>query len=308
MRYFKRVKKSIKHYIAKLKLMYAIKKLGVTKDDWIFMIHYGIGDTLFLSSLIDDFKLKNNGRVVLIAKESHKIAVKMFSGVDFYIPLDSKFKHLCLTKVCNSTMKRGEIFIPHPLSNHSLSGFESVVGYKNITLFDMYKMILKLDEKCEMKKPNSDIYEMDEAQKIFDQNAFDPEKTIVIFPHASSLAPIIHSFWSDLISKITDLNFNVIINSSDQIKFSDHKNVVQIDINLEKIVSVSLLASFVISIRSGVCDLLCLSDKKMIVLYPNDAGYKAFCLKNIFNHNRNLSEMVVGDSFNQDEIIKKIIS
>ncbi len=313
MKLTKKIKKFIKitaaQLITKIQLFFLLKVNGVTKKDWIFLLPFGLGDTLFLSSLIREFKLKNGGKVVILVKKNHQILVQMFPAVDQSIILKSAFPNFCYKKICNTSLiKKGRIFIPHPLLNSNLSSLVAILGYKNLSLVDMYKIALKLDESANLETPDFNIYNISKAKDFLNKMGFDPAKTVIIMPEATSIPMISVDLWNEIISKLRYHNFYIIINSANKNNFhTDEKKVISLDVELKEIVAISRISASTISLRSGICDLLAFSNANLVVLYPDLQSQKTYSLNNIFK-DENFSEIIIDKFSNQEELTDKIIN
>jgi hypothetical protein len=309
MKLAKKFRNNFWHYQARLRLFFTIKRLGLGKNDWIFLIDYGIGDTLFFYSLMKEFKQKNGGRIVLISRGGREKIVKMFSDIDFYITLDSRFVKIDSKRICNSDLiEKGKIFVPHPLSNKAIASMTKIIGYKDFTLLDMYKIIIGLPADSDMAKPNFEVYDIVWAKDFLKQNDCDPQRTIMIFPSANSVKPIGKEFWIELILQFAEKGFKIIANSGPEGDFFKHKNVINLNMHLTKTAAIGLVVNSVIASRSGICDLLAMGDRKITALYPSVDSQKSLSLVGMFAKNKNLTELVINESKKQKETIKQIVS
>jgi len=303
------IRKKLRHYLALVSLYSRIWSLGFGKDDWFFFIDYGIGDTLFLCSLMKEFKRKNGGRIVLISRDSHEKIAKMFQDIDAYIPIDSKFKKLNSKAICSSrVIRKGKIFIPHPYSNSALFIMSEMIGYKDFNLFDMYRVILNLPVDSEMAQPDFSVHDTGPIKDFLYQNDCDPGKTVMLFPSANSIKSVGKDFWIELILCLVENGFKVIVNSESKEGFFNHRNVINVNMNLTATVALCLVVESVIASRSGICDLLAMGDKKITVLYPSVEAQKNLSLKAIFNKIKNSTELVIDESEDQKKTIKLLVS
>ncbi len=313
MRFFKTTKDLIKNYLRyrllRLKLAYLVKKSGADDKTWVFLMPCSIGDVLFLCSLIAAFKVKNGGKVAVLVKQNHELIAKMFRDIDFCISLKSlSFEYADYSKICNSAViKKGEIFIAHPELNPSLSTVSGILGYKDLTLLDLYKMMLNLGMKAEMAVPNFDIYNLNKAKDFFNENNLNSQKTIILFPTAATCAEVGEIFWKNIISSFTAIGFKVLINAEKNNSAFEQDDVIKINKSLDEVIAISLTCYGAISLRSGICDLLCFGKKKIAVLYPDENSYEIFNLRNIFNQRSDLLEMVLDKNSNQESVEKAVL-
>ena len=304
---FKRIKtfkKTINHHLALL----ALKMNIGFKKDWVFLLPYGAGDSFFLCLLISEFKKKNKGRVVVVMKESHHFICDLFSEVDEFIALNKRFKKLQLQKISpnQSLPIRGKIFIPHPLLNSGLSGLEKKLS-SDYTLLDMYKTALGLELKCSLGKFDFSTISQDIVQNFVTSTSWNLQKTIILFPSASSLEAMNENLMRLIVAKIIGLGFNVIVNGKLKLDNFTSSRVKSVDFALKDMIALAIHCNSVISARSGVCDLLAFSGKKMVVTYPNKAAYDTYSLNPITKRNNHLLlELVLSEMPKQDLVIEKI--
>ena len=296
----------IQHFtVLRFKFLLMTNKIG--KDSWIFFLPYGIGDTLFLCSLIEEFKKKNGGKVTILVKKNHQNLVKMFPAVDRCIALKFNLLGFYYEKICSSLeIKKGKIFIPHPLLNSNLSVLAKMLGYKGFSLLDMYKIALQLDENAVVKVPNISDSAIKEAKDFLNKLGFDAKKTVILMPDAFSVIELSQEFWFELINKVSELGFNIIINSNSK-NFNASKNIAIFDGDIEKIAAIAILSLATISLRSGICDLLAFVQSFVIAIYPNENSYKNYTLKNLFA-SHNFNEIIFTQFSQKSVLLNQIIS
>jgi hypothetical protein len=177
-----------------------------------------------------------------------------------------------------------------------------------LSLVDIYKIALKLDESANLEKPNFNIYNISKAKDFLNKIDFDPAKTVIIMPDAASIPMISFDLWNEIIAKLRHHNFNIIINSANKNNFqADEKKVIFLDVELKEIVAISMIAASTISIRSGICDLLAFSNVNLLALYPDLQSQKTYSLNNIFKDG-NFSEIIIDKFSNQEELSDRIIN
>lgn len=148
------------------------------------------------------------------------------------------------------------------------------------------------------------IHVLSNIDEIFKTYKLCEKRTVVLSPEAQTLPLLSDEFWCSLAKRLINIGYCVCTNiGSNKEKVIDGTIPLLIKLNdfnkfIEK-------AGFFIGLRSGLCDLLCDSSCKKIVLYNNQGTYNAFSLK-AMGFNKGLSEYIVWEE-NEQDILKKIV-
>ena len=137
------------------------------------------------------------------------------------------------------------------------------------------------------------------------------DKFIIINPFAQSVEPLSIDFWQALINCLVENGYDVYLNSSNPGRY---KNVKCIYLRLDEVALLSTYAKAIISLRSGLDDLLILANRPMHVVFTPLNGIKeknskytltGYSLKNLPFGNSNIFEY----KFQNDEsvILKQIL-
>ncbi len=239
----------------------------ISKDEWGFVCPYGIGDTYLLLSLLGEFQKKfPKDKIKLFVKPSHQEIPAMF-GYKNIIPVDSlitaHFEE-------NSKLVRGKVVVAHPFGFGMTEDLENI-GKDDRVFSDNFKKFLGLPSNTSFDKPKLAPGFQDRAKIILKKSGYVPGKTVILAPDAASISTFSMNFWKKLEGKLTDAGFKVLYNGNVVIDGAPVSNA--IDFSLGEAIPISELSGHVVSIRSGLCDLLSTAKCNLIVLYPDAKWY-----------------------------------
>lgn len=283
-----------RYYLARLRLFLLLKKVGISGKTWIFFNPCSIGDVVFMCALVRAFKVKNGGEVAVIVNHNHKKIATMFSDIDFIVSLDLiKFDYEAYFRISNYTeIRMGKVFIPQAGLNKSLSQFLS------IHLLDAYKLALGLGLEAKLSEPDLSIYRPNINEDNLTKN-----RTIILFPYAKTVLGVDELLWKRIILGLTKSGFEIVVNDEGDNEFlPKQKNILRIKKSLDDVLTPSLKCYGIISLRSGICDFLSFSDRKMVVLYPDQTSYNLFNFAHVFGKRENLLEILVDGDFDTNSI------
>lgn len=262
-----KIVKIVKWHFLKKKLKQYIKT-----DGWYFSCSHGIGDTYIFCSLIDKHYKKYKDNITIFIKKSHEDIPKMF-GLKNVITI----KNIALGEN-NKTIKRllgifpyiqkNRILIAHP-SHFFPKKIINKIGLDNIVFSDLFKKMLNIPNDTTFEKPQ--VLEKDyiTSKKILKAYNYTPNKTVILAPDAYSVNTLRVEFWQKLKTMLEERGFKILWNkeqaSSD---LEINNNLVKYP--LRYLIPMCELCGSVISIRSGLCDLLSTADIKLIIIYPNE--------------------------------------
>lgn len=246
------------------------ERLAIKKGEWFFVSPYGIGDLCIILSLMPEFrKIHRAKRIAIgITKESHQDLFSVFPGsADRFEILDRKELVFCKSH----HFAPGNPMVIHPEHIYP-SSMQSLIGYKNFTLLDVYKVLLNLPIHCTTIPPALPGKEITEkAFQRFREYGLSPGKTVLVAPDAFSYRKPVASraFWEKLIRGLQSLDYTIALMTRHE-ELVSIEEVVQVDFPLnEAIPFVGHCGSF-IGNRSGFCDLIASVPAISIILYSNE--------------------------------------
>ena len=238
---------------------------GFRRDTWYFILDGGIGDTYIGCSLIP-YLLEQGDKVsVFIKNENQRFIPTLFSS-DIQV----------LSKLKIEEDLSIEFALPgkgHPLHLHPYSMFSShlvkLLGYRSFSITDTYKFMLGLDMWVQPKKPVPLATTLQEAQAVFDRYNLVAGKTVIICPRANSVVEIADEIWTGLATTLASSGLIPVFMNSDA-GGNTHQ---RIEFPLSCAIEFCNLAGYMISLRSGFCDLTASATCRRVVIYPDEMWY-----------------------------------
>jgi len=238
-----------------------------TSNYYYFLCPYGIGDTLMVAMLAGAFKKNHcNKKICLVVKKTHGDIPDMFTKVD---------KKLICKEIPNdldkyNTFSNGSLTAVHP-SIYFEKGLLPLLGYKGITLIDLYKIILKIPMDSVLERPVINSKLILSAKHKFRSFNLKKNKTIILAPEANSSGMVNTSFWIKLSKNLKEAGWTVCTMSQNPRNYI--KGTIKINFDLSEAIPFSEEAGYVISVRSGLCDLLAFSRANLKIIYPDEYSY-----------------------------------
>jgi len=234
-------------------------------DEWGLVCPFGIGDTYFTCGFAKEI-LKTHGgkKITVFVKSNHTFIPSIFTEISKTVVIQFPFN---IKYLGHYDLKMGKPFYSHFIDNNLVN----LIGYNDFTLLDCYKRLFNLKNESSLSKPLSPSkYECKEAEQVFLKNNLSKFKTVILAPEANSTAVIDKKFWIDLSKELSNNGFIPVGN------IVNHKNNIQgiqnLNLPLEIIRAFVELSGFVVSIRSGLCDLLSDVNTSLVVIYPDVNG------------------------------------
>lgn len=250
-----------------------MKIMSGREKDYLF-IHptTSIGDTYLGELFLAEYVIANNITnycVVTIDVGGNSIIPNMFS-IENNISLckddmDDLIRYSTFVDLKDRRIKILSNYLPHT------SQRGNITNYKHINLSDNYYYgMFGLEGEVRLKHPDN-IYCSKTSESIvddkFDMMKLRRGKTVVIFPDAKSVSGLSKIFWRKLISRIKDAGYDVCVNTN---KEEEYCNIAKVfNCGLLEIKEFVEKAGTMVSLRSGICDLLSMTKCKKIILYPD---------------------------------------
>ena len=270
------------------------------KGNW-FLCSRGVGDTVIFLSKISEYKKKYpDKKVNVIVSETH------VPIVNFYCDLIDEICVLPYKKMCDTTQIAFGGLLPQNIKYILPISSYQMLGYKNMSIFDLMNLTLELGECSEYLRPpiqDLDTVTLELLKKYNDDN----EKYVIMAPTAVSVNSIDGEVWISVYNLLVENGYKVLINGS-----PNEKNVLfdladYINVPIDQIYLLAEKAALFIGLRSGLCDLLAFSKCNMVVAYPNTNG-KTFFDKYTFKNmpfEKKIVECFEGELFN---VVKQFVN
>ncbi|MDJ1168119.1 hypothetical protein PMG71_01605 [Roseofilum sp. BLCC_M154] len=289
-------------------------KIAFKNNEWMVLCPYGIGDTYFVCSLADEFLKRNGGdRFSVVVKSCHQDIPKLFEKhISRVITLD--YHNTRAIKRFNK-FQPGSMIIGHP--EFYMNGqLLKQMGYKGITLLDLYKIIFGLTLDTPVLSPQVDECSFEKAEQKIKLMNLPIGKTVILAPQSNALNPVDFNFWVKLAKILEIRGWKVCTNT---VKAENCiPGTVPLTFSLLEAIPLVELAGWIIASRSGLCDLIGSANVKMTVLYKDQINSYNSCsmldmysLKKIGFDNPKIYEYQysfnIYDDKKNDNFIEKII-
>lgn len=256
------------------KLSYILLKnrLGMTKQMIGLVCPYGIGDTYLICLLLREYIKENHlSSIRLILKPGHEQIAEMF-GYNEYVYIPENFALISDYVIKNGSQKSGEIFVAHP-NYIDDSYFTKLLGYKDLNLIDIYKIILKLDINTKLDTPSEAKKLSKRKIKDYEELGIIPGKSILLCPEANSTFLLATDTWIRIYKHYLNKGYKVytsVLHEENHIP-----GTIPIKLTIREIRSFAEYVGTVVSLRSGICDVLSNTKCKLQVVYPNSIWSKS---------------------------------
>ncbi|NCN82789.1 MAG: glycosyltransferase family 9 protein [Candidatus Pacebacteria bacterium] len=239
--------------------------VSLTKNEIGLFCVYGLGDTYLTCLLLPALKKRfPNCRFVLIIPKYHQDVVKYFRHyfnrvIIFDHPYAKSFFPFL------SSLSSQSIFYSHP-SVYFWGSSLKILGYKNITILDLYRFILGVKSNDLLGVPHTSREICKSAQNRCKQLSLPQAKTVILVPESGVTTPISQDVWIPLGVWLQKQRLSVVVMSRDQKKYP----FPTIFFPLEEAIPIIEYCGFLIATRSGFCDVISSAKAKMFFLYPGD--------------------------------------
>jgi len=258
-----------------------LKSMPLEKSVLYILCPYGIGDTLYVASLIKSYKeyYQESRKVCLILKESHSMIADWFSAVDGKIVSNDVVEMLNIYMIATQTWKLNNFIYGHFKKTRELQLFPEYFEIADKNMVSRYKqLVYGLPLECELERlavKNREVTAETEKYQV-------DKQTIIFMPHAVSCAPMPEVFWETLAGILTKLGYRILTNVKDASE-TVVKGTEAITGNLEEMLVVCESCLMVIALRSGMCDVLALSEALMVIINTREDYYQEWNVMDAVN-------------------------
>lgn len=229
--------------------------------EWAFVCPYGFGDTYITCGFIEAI-LKTHGGTscTVYVQENHAFIARLFPAISAIKIISRKNARSFI----NHGFNRNMIIYAHFSAPEAVD----LIGYKGITLIDCYRSLFKLPQSTQLAEPKkTTLSEEARAVSFFEQYNLPLGKTVIIAPDARSGPSLSEKILNDLCVQLQNMGLKPFINR----KKTEHSDTrVPLDlIPSELIRAAAESAGWVITVRSGLADILSDLNCRLTVLYPD---------------------------------------
>jgi hypothetical protein len=219
----------------------------------------GVGDTYLACSLADSILVaRGTKQITVLAPKAHRFIAERFAAVRTFEEIPAWFNPAALKAHADT-----RIIYAHFRTEEGIN----LIGHNDVTLLDCYKALFNLPLETAPARP-SPITEGETrtARHFFEDNALDPEVTVLLGPEAFSAPSLSGDFWRDLVQAIKQRGFQVFVNA--RVPPETLEGEPSGLLSLDLFAPAATLVAGTILLRSGLCDLLGGLKVPFTSLYP----------------------------------------
>lgn len=249
---------------------------NTSENDYLIIEPYSIGDTVHTLTLINAFRKENchhNEKINLICNPRSVPVAKLFRNVDTVVGLDcSPFEFQIESFAERYGPCPRHAPIPMPPDMYARGWLGRLIAEGRISPIDAKRLILEINNDDDLYIPPLDHEQGAKAIAGAQQQGL-TENSLIIFNHALSIKPLdsdvfipLKNIWGD------NIFFDATVGDRGIIPWAN-----PIKIDLADIPCVADFAGTVLTIRSGITDLLSVSSKaKLLTVYPSASQINDF--------------------------------
>lgn len=240
------------------------KDLGPAHKNF-FVCNHHMGDTFIFCSYLSKFNKINRKNYSVIVPRNYSSIPEMFSldyvlfsslpknrGLnDIYYILCKVFRFKTLPSVCGY------------IDAIKLGGKNKVDLYSGPTAF----LGMRIDESPDLPF-NFNKKAMDDVKKLVESTKDMTKKAVLVAPYAKTLHEIPTIFWSNLIQRLFEKGYIVYVNTMKN--ETEFIHAIPVSLPPDELFLFAKSIGRVISLRSGLCDLLLPANIQLTIVYSED--------------------------------------
>lgn len=249
-------------------------------EKYNLLLHRHLGDNFYCLAALVEFKRKWGEEPRVFLPNSH-LFLRYFYQIEDVIPFDltaelkkiKRFQQLSKKELdilenevanffCYAFPLKSKIFICSGDQIFSFKSYENYWCYRwgeNLLLGSNYKFSLPNLNKVELKAIT--------RAKLVNLGIRNLNETVLIAPEAKTTEIFDPEFWNIFVREFSQIGFKIIVNS-DSFKLKNSVLLPSQIFSLEEIVEIAYHCRYVLSIRSGLCDVLVKKSSSLFVFYP----------------------------------------
>ncbi len=290
------------------------KKIKPLDDEWVFFCPAHSGDTYIFCCLSQAFIDKYGGYITVITPEAYSSIPKLFPSIS-RILVYKKFPSLNIGKFFMDVITEDN---KDTVRQRAIWGFPNellvpIAGYKDLRAVDSFKMFLGLDPEAKLVSPTMSDDLRDRAFKKFRELGLPLGNTVIFAPYAKSFPTLSMDNWVKIIEEMKKAGLYPVTNVGRN--ESPLPGTMGITVPFDEALPISEFAGHIVSIRSGLCDVLSTSRSKLTVIYPQQRygrisfyEYTSLKLNGLAGQEANIQELVYDNNENCKDVIEQTIN
>lgn len=262
--------------IADEKYLLSVGEINLKPDITYICCPRGLGDTLYVAALVKKYKEVHSEikKICFIIKENHRGIVSLFPEIDEVI-----ISNEMVASLYNYSLEKGiwrkHNYIYGHFTDDWLKKYD--LGFYEGNMVSFYKkFIMHLPQECELESPR--------FPNIYISTGDINKRTVVLMPYAESSEMLPQLFWERMGKRLLEMGYEVYTNVRD-----DSEGAIAGTKRISE--TVDVMAQFcekslaVISVRSGICDLLALTNTVLLIINTEEIHLKHWNVKSAVGRN-----------------------
>lgn len=250
------------------------------RDVFYIVCPYGIGDTLYVASLAESLKkFRSINKICLIVKKAHSQIPDWFDAVDEKIVSDEIVNILNVFSIYSGIWEYKNYLYGHFHKNRDCTILPEYDLCEIKNMIYRYKtLVFQLPPECPLEEPKIVPDEM-LLEKLMTEYDIG-EHSIILMPYANSAKTALKGdhFWKVLASFLTGLGFTVFTNVKDAEELPI-QGTIGLCADIATTAALCENCRLVISLRSGICDVLAFTETNLVVLNLSEYHLNEWNLK-----------------------------
>lgn len=263
------------------------------KSDYLASV-FGLGDTLIMGGLLPAVRARYpERRIKVIVKAEHKQVMEFYQNRNCELIFVSSLQAKLVRTYFNAASRySSRLHFCLPDKTLYVWNPEWVQRALVLGLLSGYKRELSLPTTVRFMVPEYPKLTHEQREALMHQYGIMPGKTVVLAPYSTTLAMFDYTvLFTKLADALNAKGYRVLTNTTDE------RTIAGTDAFHADIHDLVCLAQdqdlWVISVRSGLCDLLRFANCKLSVFYPTEFYQNLFSIERIFGKRERLSEKIV---------------
>ena len=266
------------------------------RDEKFILCPYGIGDTLYVASLVAAYKTHHDiPSVKLIVKKGQEDIPDFFDAVDGKVVSNRMVRRLRAFDHRARVFEEGNYLHGHFVLDFAWPEPGRMLGVKGLSFIDIYKrLVLKLpmDAKLQLPKIMIPKARMDELTE-----AYGNKKTLLLMPYTVTVGESDRRIWESISERYLEKGYRLLTNVLPGQEAIQGSAGITLSIK-ETYVLANTLRWECIAQRSGLCDLFGFSDVKMTVVHGNPNSGAAWNMAGLGLPNPNMRDAILSGAGN----------
>lgn len=241
-----------------IRLVFALKH-PLRSDEWGLLLPMNLGDTYVMCALVEAFRAHHGGRVTVFVKPAQRYIPTLFPGIDCVVVVPTVREMWCAGRF---ELRTGIPFVAH----HSRE-LRDMLGFKGLTMVDANRSWLGLPLDAPLavpRRPSAD--EDSRAAALFDRYSLPAGRTVLLAPESNTAPGYSLEAWGALAEGLRAAGWHPVTNGGP--KGHVVPGTERVDIPLDLCLSFVERAGWLLTMRTGLADVVSSARARLTVFYP----------------------------------------